>query len=101
MKILLVRALDRWRDLLSEYQASESEVWLILTQKGGDGPGSAMSRGRFQLRGLAFASVRILSRASASPLCRFSSSLRSQKKPLIQPRRSEHDRSAVPGNTAN
>ena len=30
MKTLLVRTLDRWRDWLTEYHASESEVWLIF-----------------------------------------------------------------------
>src|SRR5215467_1858985 len=33
MKTLLVRALDQWRDWLSEHHASESEVWLIFQKR--------------------------------------------------------------------
>ena len=33
MKTLLVRTLDQWRDWLTEYHASESEVWLIFYKR--------------------------------------------------------------------
>jgi uncharacterized protein YdeI (YjbR/CyaY-like superfamily) len=33
MKTLLVRTLDQWRDWLTEYHASESEVWLIFHKR--------------------------------------------------------------------